>query len=639
MGKSLIDYAIESSLEPKDPRNLTEFIKTFRKYHKYLNNKFEAKSRKDLFEYFIELSIDRNQNQLGVRQFFNAIILPLLEEFHGKNLPIVKLIELSRKANVDNVNELKFQFDKLLSLMIAYSNPESVAQSVRDFINESKHPVFQLIWHILNGEESVFLTNFNGSIESMESYCVEQYQSPSKVPYYIATFQMVMFSGAIVHDRLQIIALLSENHLFDEVDLILPRNLELYRNLDYTSSQVLENRRHILCPHNHLPNNMITSNAFKEFLNSRISKSEDGSRIKIDTSFLMSENVDKSKMCYNTESLEYIEQNEELQKNLSHPTILTYIDLKYYMYQNIFFWNFWCFFILIVVYFWNAYDIIRNSSKYFHVNHQIKKDFDPSVAIVIILMLCRELFQVWIVGGFQKHLQRFSNKIELFLILSLFFAMCLDVHDHHRHKHQDEGLFVNLTCFNILVMTMLLMTMIPYNFMYRYMLLFKKVLRTFVKFLFTFMSVLSAFIFVFMIIFHSDNVKYDISELKKNNNLNYSYNGFSNVSNAINFDSSDDDNFPRFFRVDKIGVAFVKVILMLSGDYEANLLEREPFQLVYIATFVVVTFVCFNLIIGLTTNDVQAMEKDVLQTSARQRALKLIQINQNYSKFCLKMDR
>lgn len=579
----------------------------------------------DLFEYFIELAGNRDQSDLQAREFFYNIILPLLAEFNGKNLPIIQHFDLRQK---NNVNELKFHFDKLLSLMIAYSKPENVMQSVKDRINESKHPVFQLIWHILDGCESEFLSRFDDSMEFVESYCAQSYQSPSNNPYYIASFQMIMFSGAIIHNRKQIIQLLSISPLFNEVDLILPKNIETYKYSDYISSIILKRRQSVLSSKNNLLKKMISSNVFKEFLDSRISRSENENRIKIDTSFLMIKNSESLSFQDSTESLDYIYQNDELQNHVSHPTLASYVDLKYYMYKKIFFWNFWCFFILTVVYVWNAYDIIRNASFYFsEEKSKAQSDFDTSVLIVIILMICRESFQVWIFGGFREYFQRSSNKLELLLIMLLLFTTSLDVYEYYEDEDEDDEeydsnfermLFVNLTCFNILAMTMLLMTMVPYNFMYRYMLLFKKVARTFIKFLLTFMSVVSAFIFVFMIVFHSENEKYD------------------NISDKNN---ANDDHFPKHFHVDHVGVAFVKVILMLSGEYETNLLERGFFQLVFIAMFVVVTFICFNLIIGLTINDVQVLTKDVMHTSVLKRTLKIIQINQNYSKFCLKMNR
>lgn len=582
----------------------------------------------DLFEYFIELSGNCDQNNLQVRKFFDNIILPLLEEFNGKNLPIMKHFDLCRK---NNVNELKFHFDKLLSLMIAYSKPENVIQSVKDRVKESKHPVFQLIWYILDGSESEFLSIFNDTMEHVESYCAESYQSPSNIPYYIASFQMIMFSGAIIQNKPQIIQLLSMSHLFNEVDLILPKNIETYKYSDYTSLIVLENRQNMLSSENNLPKKMVTSKVFKEFLDSRISRSEDENRIKIDMSFLISENIESSNFYNNSESLDYICQNEVLQKHLSHPTLSSYVDLKYYMYKKIFFWNFWCFFILTVVYFWNAYDIILDANYYFDEGKSdAQVDFDKSVAIVILLMMCRELFQVWIIGGFKNYFKRSTNRLELFLIMLLSFTMCLNVYEDYYDDDDnfEKMLFVNLTCFNLLVMTMMLMTMIPYNFMHRYMLLFKKVARTFIKFLLTFMSVLSAFIFVFMIVFHSENDENDENDEKEDEN-----------NTDKDKDNSNDDHFPKHFHVDHIGVAFVKVILMLSGEYEANLLEREFFQLVFISMFVVVTFICFNLIIGLTINDVQVLTKEVIHTSVLKRALKIIQINQNYSKLCNKMNR
>lgn len=653
LGKSLIDYAIESN----DPYNLKALIVSFGKYHKYFDHELQIRLEMSMFEYYLKLIITHHDDDNLIKAFFDKIVSPLLGELKGKNLPLDKIMSwsddddygtrwtITNEIDSKTLQKSKFHADKLICLMIAYSDSSTLSPKVRDFLMKA-HPVFEQMLNIVDGREDELVNNFKNSMKLIESFCYEKYEIDSDTFNGIGAFQSIMFTAAIIHDKRRIIDLIAESHMFSDVELILPKDMELYDSSDHATLKILENRCDSLKMKSYLPYNAMTSEVFKQFLNSRLSKSDDGDRIKIDTSFLVGVEGNQKDSCYNTEPLKYITSHIELKKHLTHPAITSYIDLKFNMYKKIFFWNFWSFFILTVIYFWNACDIIGKQDYFYYTienaeegkdRAKLQDNFDESVFIIVCIMICKELIQIWIVGSIREHYRDFTNKLELALILLLSLTTTLEVVDQYdpaevvfltkasidSHEFQTT-IFINLTCVNILIMTALLMTMLPYDFMYQNMLLFKKVGKTFIKFLFTFMSILTAFVYVFMIVFYPKN-----DSLKESS---------STIKNSTKTEE-ETHQFPKHFDVENVGVAIVKVILMMAGGYDANLLQLQPFQLTIFFMFVIVSFICLNLIVGLTIDDVKVLKEEALRTSVTEKIRKIIQINENFARLRYQMKR
>lgn len=577
------------------------------------------------------MSFTHHENSKLIDEFFNEIISKLLEEFNGEELPTIDIVMLSKEETFFKTFEIEekisrekiyrkssFHVDRMLCLMIAHSKSEQLSETMR---NDFSTPLFTMMLQIIDGDEKRFINDFNSLIMRVEIFCIEKYSLDSDTSHCIASFLSIMLTAAIIHNRRLVINLLSEKCQLDAVDLILPKTMISRENLDYAAWKIIENQNNILSLKSYASKHMVTSEVMERFLDSRIRRVENEDRIKIDTAFLHGMKCDNLNSWYDkSEFLEYICNSLELRKHLAHPTITTYIDLKFNMYKKMFFWNFFSFLILTIAYFFDVVEIMSSSD----VN--VKRNFDATVTIIIVLMIFRELFQVWIVGGLKEHFRQSTNRWEFVLIVFLFLSMLIEV------DPEEPFMFTCLTCVNILIMITLLTTMCPYSFMYRYMLLFKKVSKTFVKFLFTFMAVLFAFVLVFVVVFFDEN------EIYKNNNtiLDETYQNVQNLSdksrNEIE-DIKEKEDFATNFALEHLGVAFTKVILMLSGEYDLKLQPLDELEIAMFFIFAIFTYICFNLIIGLTIDDVRSLKEDALRAVVLNRIQKISEINDNYSKF------
>lgn len=587
----------------------------------------------NLFEYYLKLTITHHHDKEIIQQFFNEIILPLLEKLEGEictsNISSLNYEMLIKKFKVgscetksNQLNTLKFNIDQLLCLIIVFCKLKIVPEDFKC------HPILKIMFQIIdNNHEDEFVNNFNNSMKIIENHCMNSYQIQSNTSDYISTFQMIMFTAAIIHNRYKVIDFITKSNMFDETKLILPKRFRSFDSAENAALKILENRNNTLSKTSKLPQNWITQKVFKKFLDSQIKRTDDGDRIEINSSFLIFENCDQSSCVWlgDNQLLENIRDNTELHKLLTHPTITSYIDLKFNMYNKIFFWNFWTFFICTLVYSWLAYEIIHDYYVYqtsqFDMNQELLSHFRIFVIVIAVFIGCRELFQIWMIRSFKEHFFNFANVSEFFLMISLAVTIIM--------SYDITGLFVNVTCINILIMTMLLTAMFPYDFMYQHMLLFKKVGKTFIKFLLTFMSALSAFILIFVIVFYPTNQE---TKIKSANDDSIMRNKNATVEESANEDD-DSDEFHKNFDVEKLDVAFTKVLLMLSGEYDVNLPDLDVFQLLIFFIFVIMTFICFNLIIGLTIDDVKSLKEGALCSAISKRIRKIIQINESYGRF------
>lgn len=149
----------------------------------------------------------------------------------------------------------------------------------------------------------------------------------------------------------------------------------------------------------------------------------------------------------------------------------------------------------------------------------------------------------------------------------------------------------------------------------------KKIAVTFLKFFLTFVSILLAFSISFCVIFGKNTENSNSSENSQSNQTEK--NPIKN--NGTEEEKDVSENFLTFFS------SFLKVILMLSGEYTV-----EPYTLVSVGQwvfffmFVLTTYILFNLILGLTIDDVQKLRDDTRALTLRHEAKKFIESSKIY---------
>lgn len=403
-----------------------------------------------------------------------------------------------------------------------------------------------------------------------------------------------------------------------------------------------------------IPLSWISPKFFKEFLDSRI-KYHDEKVIEIDCNFLLhvhtrkcevrrQEDINDTFIFWDdVETLKTIVNYESMNRFIAHPVISTYIDLKTCKYRSIFVWNFWLFVLTIILSFGLmiglhfssslessfsrflystskimclngiAFLILRVTFKYYFLHHSsfqalnisnLDQTPTPSTSVIENLLIeGKEQAEVKL-NKFDliKYFLKVSNSLELALIAvssCTLGAFCAESSDTIR-----ESFIPTISVLMVLFTSVTFLTMLPFKSMPLHVMMLKKNVNTFLKFFSTFVFVLFAFSISFCLIFG----KTQRSEASPLNNFN-----------SI-FDSS------------------LKVIMMLSGEYSFEPFElTDAIQMIFFVLFVLTTYILFNLITGLTIDDVQGLRKNARYLTTAQNAEMYILLSEKFNEFWAKI--
>lgn len=104
-----------------------------------------------------------------------------------------------------------------------------------------------------------------------------------------------------------------------------------------------------------------------------------------------------------------------------------------------------------------------------------------------------------------------------------------------------------------------------------------------------------------------------------------------NTDNCVKTCNQTDKDFKDNFK--NAGRTGLKVLMMLSGEYGIEPSELNAFNIVVFSIFVINTYILFNLILGLTIDDVQQLREEAMSIKVSSQIDKIIRANKIFKNF------
>lgn len=76
--------------------------------------------------------------------------------------------------------------------------------------------------------------------------------------------------------------------------------------------------------------------------------------------------------------------------------------------------------------------------------------------------------------------------------------------------------------------------------------------------------------------------------------------------------------------------------LQLSGEYEIQPIELSPVQLLFFSIFIISSFILFNLILGLSIEDVQELKKSSRAFDLMTKSERFIEVSKKVEDYYMK---
>lgn len=621
------------------------------------NEQFKKITGKTLFEYYLFSCVNnvkrffyidsslgsKDDGEMFLVNFFDAIFILIVEigniDDIRKTSPMDALLELAENdfffatllnipkdnfsaEEVYDLQKRRYEIDDLLANIIAYWSTEDKNYELFKKKLILLSPFFPMAFDVIEGREKEFAENFHDKLVKLEDCFIERYHVNDKmIGLYTTSFLFVLLVTAIKHNRLAVIDKILKNDNFSTIVISFPSNMARNETCHYVAVKMLENGTEL----HEVPADWISPVAFKKFLDSRITYNGE-TLIEIDCGFLQETGNRKFKIkgkqditdevIFNdaTDALQYIINSESLQTLITHPVLSTYINLKSLKYRSIYLWNFWIFFVLFILPFGSLVSLHFLSDQQNMIFHWLYFGVKVFCPFSVLFLVIREAFQFYSVeGSFKTYFKKMSNWVESALILfsTLTLVVCWVDDNPFITKYLEPYVPVIM----IALMTVDFMSMLPFASMPLHMMMLKKVSLTFLKFFITFIFILIAFSICFCVVFG----------VRKGNLPDFETWSINESDNKTTVEISKEisSNFLTF------PTAFLKVILMLSGEYsvEPSALSHS-YQMIFFFFFVLSTFILFNLILGLTIDDVQKLRDDARYLMLKSNAGKFIKTNQ-----------
>jgi hypothetical protein len=236
----------------------------------------------------------------------------------------------------------------------------------------------------------------------------------------------------------------------------------------------------------------------------------------------------------------------------------------------------------------------------------LEVDFGIDIQLTLLLFPILVLILGLVIRFIQTkslRLNRFA-KFDLSIVFSLVLILIIT-----QNFFELNNEFTCLAIISIFLITASFLMTLPFDSMQINMMMLKKVAMTSLKFFIPLcLSILIAYTISFCLIF-GDNF-----EVEPKNSTECA-------------DGEDDDPLDNFKSYDS---AFVKLILMLSGEYTVEPIALTIPQLILFATFILITVILFNLILGLAIDDVQKLKSEARELILIENAKKFIKAHKYY---------
>lgn len=600
----------------------------------FQNQMFKQQKRESFFEHYLSIE------EKTARDNFFEVIFYLLEEMEFiTDIKSQTCIDAALKMVESQENEKNYEADldkirikklkesdheKLLKYFVSYwsSNDKKYEvykekllqhKNLKNHTGNENH-FFKMIFLILDNKEEVFTDTFTKHLKNLENSYGDYFKDIKKLDEIMLDDLFILFRTAIKNDRKKIIDCILNNENFEALKFYIPCYKKAGENNHYAALKLLQ---HGYCMgENQIPEDWISEQALSEYLDSQIDV-VDIDVVQMKSNFLLSTDERKFKIKSKSDvdhitmyseyekSLEYIAKSESLRGLLIHPVVSTYINLKSYKYQRIYEWNFFLFLFLYML----PFGLLITH----HTFDNLNKTF-ASYALIILPILCiastifltvRELLQLfWVSKTYKEYFNKANNILEILMItfswIMLFVIFYMDIDEYLE-------IFSIISTVLIICSTTVLLSMLPFTSVPLYMMLLKRVASTFIKFFCFFIVILLAFSVSFCVVFRPRNVR-KYSEIVTNTNINATV---GNPQTTLSHEPEpDDDKEDVQKNFDTLIGSFFKTILMLSGEYTIEPFTLSATKMIIFFVFVLTSFVLFNLLIGLATDDVKELRNE-----------------------------
>lgn len=523
---------------------------------------------------------------------FEKILTEEADEFDGENEQKLMTKHFMLGLMMIHWNYSVLYFARYKSLFL-YNLNEPNSEPLTTLENVPRIPFFEIISSILK-KDDLTDTFFEMNREMVESFREiykmpniyrRKYQQETSIVFdmhevYSTSMSFIFLYAAIKTNQEIIARLVFECFNFNNSVPEFPKNMKVEKIHQQVALLFLENRYEL--GRNVLPEEWITTDNFKQFLDSRISKQN--GYFKIDCRFMLpfynygetvTNKEDLDDEYYMNEdyiTMDYIVKDHDLKSLMSHPVMEIITKVKFKKYHRVLMWNAIMFL---------AFYLVPLMILLYKINF-IEYDVTWSSVTLILLfiglgyIIVRETFQFVFVckGKFRKYFKDESNLVETALILSTIFLMIVSV-----IEEGDSYLLMSLEIINIILVIFVTSVSLP---ILKFAIFMKIVGKVFITYLNIF------------IIF-----------------LPFTLGSFALLS--IIFSKKFDGGIEDFH---SIQTGMMKYMIMFSGE-----IEIEPDKVLTFLQGVGLTLIIIllvnhsNLLLSMTVNDVkEEMEKSKIES-------------------------
>ncbi|KAL7026857.1 hypothetical protein ACKWTF_005202 [Chironomus riparius] len=587
LGKYLIEYVILT----RNINQLTSFLSlsshqcklnfsSLKHFMMFKNALVYSISGKSLFEYNLDKDFCEDLD-------LYAELAYLLEEIGviddiKPDVLIDNLLEMVNKheSYVSNLAHL----DLLLGHMIAYWNPQSSHAKVykKDLLRRC--PYFDLLFMILEEKSNEFVHEYLNKISDLEKtftarYSIVDFKQHSNESF-ASKFIAILLLAAIRTKQHKVIDCILANSSLSMSQFIFTKNMKVDQIHNYAALTLI--KQNCQLGGNDFPKDWLTHDVLVKFLDSRISY-HDNELIEIDCSFMSRIERQKIKVVSRADitddllikedknSFKYLDENEIDKNILTHPVIKTIVAIKRQKYNSIYMYNFWTFQILFFFPF--LWQLQHHYLGLKQLDHAEKSLLANIWFCGVFYLICRELIQCYFAMTLKLHFWDKTNVIDSILIV--FSIALIAAYSGLLDDQTRKFLEVSL----VIVTSISLAADIPTSKSPLYMHIFKSVAATFLNLFYSFALILAAFALSFIIAFEHKH--------KLDDNM---------VSNS-------NRNFENLY------TSFTKVLTMLSGDFSIEPITLSALQLVVFVIFVITSFILYNLILGLSIENINEVKQ------------------------------
>ncbi|KAL7051820.1 hypothetical protein ACKWTF_004644 [Chironomus riparius] len=288
----------------------------------------------------------------------------------------------------------------------------------------TKNPFLYLISLIVIKKYDQFLKDFPEKIkESVTNYKTSAESKKVDVEHVTTNFCFVFLYGAIKANQKEIVKQMFAFNSFAVNIHEFPSNMNPEEIHEFILKIYLENKSQF-GKDVEIPEDWITYKVFKEFLDSRITNQ--GNFYKINCKFLLplesqDETLDKkddNAVFYEDyHTIKYILGSYKLKLLIAHPVMETIVRTKIEKYDRIFFWNLMLFIICYIIPTICIAYILHSDKENAEISEAASRTIISFSAIRLGFLFTREFLQLIAVYGWKKYFKKYSNYIEISLII------------------------------------------------------------------------------------------------------------------------------------------------------------------------------------------------------------------------------